>query len=77
MKGISAPSDDNPENPHQSAITKDENWYYMNVDRDGTYLFFGDPEQLDQSDRWDRWATSETPDEGLPKGIGIGKRWHF
>ena len=74
LKGISSPTDKNPQDSHQKTITKDEDWYYMNVDRDGTYLFLGDPDQLD---RLDKWTTLETPDDGLPKGIGIGKRWRF
>ena len=73
-KGISSPTDKTPEDSHQSTIIRDEDWYYMNVDRDGTYLFLGDPDQLD---RLDKWTTMETPDDGLPKGIGIGKRWRF
>ena len=74
LRGISAPADKAPEDSYQSTITRDEGWYYMNVDRDGTYLFLGDPEQMD---RLDNWTTLETPDDGLPTGIGIGKRWRF
>lgn len=74
LKGISSPAGKNSENSHQNTITRDEDWYYMNVDRDGTYLFLGDPDQLD---RLDKWTTLEIPDDGLPKGIGIGKRWRF
>jgi hypothetical protein len=66
--------DKNQEDSYQSTITKDEDWYYMNVDQDGTYLFLGDPDPLD---RLDEWATFQAPDDGLPKGIGIGKRWRF
>ncbi len=74
LKGISPPTGKNPEDSHQNTIIRDEDWYYMNVDRDGTYLFLGDPDQLD---RLDKWTILETPDDGLPKGIGIGKRWRF
>jgi hypothetical protein len=77
LKGIPAQADENAEKSFQSTISKDENWYYMNVDRDGTYLFFGDPERLAQLDQLGEWPTAETPDDGLPKGIGIGKRWRF
>jgi hypothetical protein len=77
LKGISGLADENAEKSFQSTITKDENWYYMNVDRDGTYLFFGDPERFDQLDQLGEWPASETPDDGLPKGVGIGKRWRF
>jgi len=74
MKRISAPPDATSLRDLPSTVNKGETWYTMNVDSDGTYLFLGDPEQLD---KLDEWSTSEAPDDGLPKGIGIGKKWHF
>jgi hypothetical protein len=75
LEGISAPPDATTSlGDTASTFNKSETWYTMNVDSDGTYLFWGDPEQLD---KLDEWSTSEAPDDGLPKGIGIGKKWHF
>jgi hypothetical protein len=59
-----------------STIKKDERWYYMNIDQDGTYILLGDPAERDE------WLTTEDDndlltDELLPKGFGIGKRWQF
>jgi len=73
-KATPAQSDASSPGAFASTVTKGETWYTMNVDPDGTYLFFGDPEELD---KLDEWSTSKTPDDGLPKGIGIGKKWQF
>ena len=77
MDGVPAQRGQTPDDFSQRTISKDENWYYMNVDQEGTYLFFGDPERLDQLDQLGEWPRSEAFDEGLPKGVGIGKRWRF
>jgi len=52
-------------------LDQDEGWYYMNIDQDGTYLFFGDLPDTDDM------MTSEDEDNFMPDGVGIGKRWRF
>lgn len=53
------------------SLHRDDNWYYMNIDQDGTHLFFGDMPEVGQP------STSREEDDFLPDGIGIGKKWHF
>lgn len=63
--------DINPADAASEVLRRDEDWYYMNIDQDGTYLFFGDmPEAGDAN-------TNLYEDDFLPDGIGIGKRWQF
>lgn len=52
-------------------LDQDEGWYYMNIDRDGTYLFFGDLPNTDDM------MTNGNEDDFMPDGVGIGKRWRF
>jgi len=52
-------------------LDQDEGWYYMNIDQDGTYLFFGDLPDTDDM------MTSGDEDNFMPDGVGIGKRWRF
>lgn len=63
--------DTNPSDAASEFLRRDEDWYYMNIDQDGTYLFFGDMLEEDES------TTGMDEDEFLPDGIGIGKRWRF
>jgi hypothetical protein len=55
-----------------SMITEDQ-WHYMDIDQDGTLLFFGEMDPLDD------WSALAEPDDVIPKdiGIGIGKKWRF
>ena len=52
-------------------LIRDEHWYYMNIDQDGTYLFFGDMLEEDES------TTGMGEDDFHLDGIGIGKKWRF
>jgi hypothetical protein len=52
-------------------LTYDERWYYMALDKDGTYLFIGDA--VDGPDP----ANVADENQLLPDGIGIGKKWRF
>jgi hypothetical protein len=52
-------------------LLRDEHWFYMNIDKEGTYLFFGDVGDMDEP------MTNMDKDDLLPDGIGIGKRWQF
>jgi hypothetical protein len=52
-------------------LDQDEGWYYMRIDQDGTYLFFGDVPGMDDM------MTNGDEDDVMPDGIGIGKRWRF
>lgn len=52
-------------------IDQDEGWYYMTIDQDGTYLFFGDLPDTDDM------MTNGDEDDFMPDGVGIGKRWRF
>lgn len=73
LKAAPSQSHDTPQGPYSSAIAEDDHWHYMDIDRDGTLLFFG------ETDRLDDWSALAEPDDGIPKdiGIGIGKRWRF
>jgi len=53
------------------SLHRDQNWYYMNIDQDGTHLFFGDIPEVGEP------TTNMDDDDYLPDGIGIGKKWHF
>ncbi len=49
----------------------DEDWYYLNLNSDGTYLFFDEPKP-------DELATEEfSLEEQIPNRIGFGKSWRF
>ena len=61
----------NSPDPIASTITTEDRWYYMNIDQDGTHIFFGDLDSLDE-----RMAL-DASDDFLPKGFGIGKKWQF
>lgn len=52
-------------------VTYDDRWYYMTIDKDGTYLFVGDV--FDAEDP----ITDTGGDSYLPDGVGIGKKWTF
>ena len=52
-------------------LDRDDRWYYMNIDQDGTYLFFGDAPVTDER------MINGDENGFLPEGIGIGKRWLF
>lgn len=52
-------------------LSQEETWYTMPLDKDGTYLFFGDFNEKDEK------MTFKEEDELLPEGIGIGKKWQF
>jgi len=52
-------------------LDQDEGWYYMNIDQEGTYLFFGDLPDTDDM------MTNGDEDDFMPDGVGIGKRWRF
>lgn len=52
-------------------LDQDEGWYYMNIDQDGTYLFFGDLPDTDDM------MTNGDESDFMPDGVGIGKRWRF
>ena len=52
-------------------LFSDKHWYYMNIDQDGTYLFFGDMLEADEL------TTGMDEDDFIPHGIGIGKKWRF
>ncbi len=52
-------------------LDQDEGWYYMNIDEDGTYLFFGGVPGMDDM------MTNGDEDDFMPDGVGIGKRWRF
>jgi hypothetical protein len=52
-------------------LDQDEGWYYMRIDQDGTYLFFGDVPGMDDM------MTNGDEDDFMPDGVGIGKRWRF
>jgi hypothetical protein len=53
------------------SLHRDDNWYYMNIDQDGTHLFFGDVPEVGEP------TSGGNDDDFLPDGIGIGKKWHF
>jgi hypothetical protein len=52
-------------------LDQDEGWYYMRIDQDGTYLFFGGVPGMDDM------MTNGDEDDVMPDGVGIGKRWRF
>jgi len=52
-------------------LDQDEGWYYMRIDQDGTYLFFGGVPGVDDM------ITNGDEDDVMPDGVGIGKRWRF
>ena len=60
-------------NLNTESLSQDERWYYMNIDQDGTYLFFGDGEMPEA----DEPGANPADDELVPEGIGIGKKWYF
>jgi len=64
-------ADRNPSDASSEVLLRDEHWYYMNIDQEGTYLFFGDMLESDES------TTGMDADNFLPDGIGIGKKWRF
>lgn len=66
-----AEANTNPSDAISEFLLRDEHWYYMNIDQDGTYLFFGDMREGDES------TTGMDEDDFLPDGIGIGKKWRF
>lgn len=43
----------------------------MNIDQDGTYLFFGDLPDTDDM------RTGADEGDFMPDGVGIGNRWRF
>lgn len=71
IEGTSEETHTNFPDPMASAVTAEDRWYYMNMDQDGTHIFFGDPDSLDEP------MPLEASDDFLPKGIGIGKKWQF
>lgn len=60
-------------NLNTESLSQDERWYYMNIDQDGTYLFFGDGEMPEA----DEPGGNPADEELVPDGIGIGKKWYF
>jgi hypothetical protein len=49
----------------------DEDWYYFNMNSDGTYLFFNEPKP-------DELATEEfSLEDQIPNQVGFGKSWRF
>ena len=52
-------------------LDQDEGWYYMRIDQDGTYLFFGGVSGMDDM------MTNGDEDDFMPDGVGSGKRWRF
>ena len=60
-----------PSDTASEILLRDEHWFYMNIDKEGTYLFFGDVGDMDEP------MTNMDEDDLLPDGIGIGKRWQF
>ncbi|MGD8251408.1 MAG: hypothetical protein PVF20_03810 [Desulfobacterales bacterium] len=49
----------------------DEDWYYLNLNGDGTYLFFNEPKP-------DELATEEfSLEDQIPNQVGFGKYWRF
>lgn len=64
-------ADRNPSDATSEVLLRDEHWYYMNIDQEGTYLFFGDMLKEDES------TTGMDEDDFIPDGIGIGKKWRF
>ena len=52
-------------------LDQNEGWYYMNIDQDGTYLFFGDRPDTDDM------RTGADEGDFMPDGVGIGNRWRF
>ena len=60
-----------PSDTASEILLRDEHWYYMNIDKEGTYLFFGDVRDTDEP------MTNVEDEDFLPDGIGIGKRWQF
>ena len=52
-------------------LDQDEGWYYIRIDQDGTYLFFGGVPGMDDM------MTKADEDDFMPDGVGIGKRWRF
>jgi hypothetical protein len=60
-----------PSDTASEPLLQDDHWLYMNIDNEGTYLFFGDMRDADE-------PLTNLDEEGLlPDGIGIGKRWWF
>jgi hypothetical protein len=62
-----------PQDSFSNGIVTEDQWHYMDVDQDGTLLFFGELDPMED------WSAFSEPDLVLPKdiGIGIGKRWRF
>ena len=68
-----------PNDPYQIAAAEDliqderaaSDWIELEIDKDGTYLFFGDVDDAEP-------ALLGPPEEHiLPGGIGLSKKWHF
>jgi hypothetical protein len=66
--GVNDALEDSP----AALLTQDDHWLYMNLDRDGTYLFLGGLDEMD-----DKLRPDDAPETTFPDGIGIGKRWRF
>lgn len=49
-----------------------DDWIQMDIDQEGTYLFFGESDDADEK------LMNPTEMRGLiDSGLGIGKKWHF
>lgn len=55
---------------HEASL-KEEKWIQMDLDQNGTYLFFGESTETDETQNGT--DTSTWPDYG----VGIGQKWHF
>jgi hypothetical protein len=57
--------------PSLGPLSRDENWYYLQFNRDGTYLFFGESAETNEQ------IPFAADEDGLPDGIGLGHKWRF
>lgn len=52
-------------------FSSDDDWFYLHLDQEGTYLFFGDPEPVEEA------AGGTSAEDQVPNQVGFGKRWYF
>ncbi len=68
---LTASATDEAQKPEVEEAAPEEKWIQMDLDQKGTYLFFGEDTETDET--LNGTETPAWPDYG----VGIGKKWHF